>query len=133
VGLSTEAAIRGSGKTNTGIALAQAMKAALGQAGLKMSDVVFFAHDVSGERFYFNELAFAIARSRPKKIQRWTPTVAVGEIGAAVGPLSVGYLAFMLGAGGAPGPITMFVTASDGPSRGAVIVSESPRKRREGR
>jgi len=127
IGVAHEEATRTSDKTNTGIALARSMRDALGQSGMAMADVGFFAHDSSGERFGFNELGFALARMRPKKMVKWTPTLSVGEIGAAVGPLAVGYLAFLLRAGGAPGPVTMFVTASDGGSRGTIVVTQLPR------
>lgn len=128
IGVAYEEATRTSDKTNTGVALARSMKDALTQSGMAMSDVGFFAHDVSGERFGFNELGFAVARMRPKKMVKWTPTLSVGEIGAAVGPLAIGYLAFLLRSGGAPGPVTMFVTASDGPLRGTVVVERLPRQ-----
>ena len=128
IGIAQEEATRTSDETNIGKALARSMRDALGQSGLTMTDVGFFAHDVSGERFGFNELGFALARMRPKKMVKWTPTLSVGEIGAAVGPLAVGYLAFLLQAGGAPGPVTMFVTASDGPTRGTIVVKQLPRQ-----
>jgi hypothetical protein len=127
IGVAYEDATRTSDKTNTGVALARSMRDALAQSGITMPDVGLFAHDVSGERFGFNELGFALARMRPKKMVKWTPTLSVGEIGAAVGPLGVAYLAFLLRAGGAPGPVTMFVTASDGPSRGTIIVEQVSR------
>jgi 3-oxoacyl-[acyl-carrier-protein] synthase I len=128
IGVAHEEATRTSEKTNTGVALAKSMRDALAQSGMAMGDVGFFAHDASGERFGFNEVGFALARMRPKKMVKWTPTLSVGEIGAAIGPLAVGYLAFLLCEGGAPGPVTMFVTASDGPSRGTIIVSQLPRQ-----
>jgi 3-oxoacyl-[acyl-carrier-protein] synthase-1 len=126
IGVAQEEATRTSEKTNTGVALARSMREALLQSGIAMQDVGFFAHDASGERFGFNELGFALGRMRPRKMVKWTPTLSVGEIGAAVGPLAVGYLAFLLRAGAAPGPVTMFVTASDGPSRGTIIVRQLP-------
>ena len=126
IGVASEEATRTSDKTNTGVALARSMRTAIGQSGIGMTDVSFLAHDVSGERFGFNELGFALARMRPKNMVKWTPTLSVGEIGAAVGPLAVGYLAFLLRTGGAPGPVAMFVTASDGPFRGTVVVEGLP-------
>lgn len=126
VGLSQESATRTMDQPNNGVGLARAMREALSQAGANMKDVGFFAHDASGERFSFKEFALALVRLRPIHLDRWTAALSVGEVGAAVGPLTVAYLAGMHAGRGATAPYCLYAASSDGPTRGAILVGAPP-------
>jgi 3-oxoacyl-[acyl-carrier-protein] synthase-1 len=131
VGIAAETRTRASSSPNSGAELARAMRAALADARRGIEELTFLAHDCSGERFGFKEFASAIARVRIKKLERWTATISMGEMGAAIGPLTVAYLSFMVGAmrrgglqrGSGGHDVTMYAAASDGPARGAVVVT----------
>lgn len=68
--------------------LAQAIKAALSDAGCQMRDMDFRIADLSGEQFYFKESALALARTMrvlKDDFDIWHPAECTGEAGALAG------------------------------------------------
>lgn len=108
-----------------GVGLTSAIRAALAAGGLAMSDMHFLMSDLSGESFYFKEAALASTRALDRKVDE-LPTLHladnIGETGAAVGPLSLAYLAGAMAQGHAPGTRALLHLAGDGGARAAVIV-----------
>ncbi len=115
-----------------GFALEHAMKAALANAGAEVREAVCLAHDGTGQRRPAQDLAVAVARlgvAREQVFDLWDVATCVGETGAAVGPLSLGYLAFAMGRGRlAPG--ALFSGSSENGLAGAVFV-RAPREKEE--
>ncbi len=106
-------------------ALTRAVRAALSASGCTMDDLDFRMTDLSGESVRFREAAIADTRllehrSRPFPILHLAD--AIGETGAAVGPLSLAYLAGTMGRGQVPGTAALAHFASDDGARGAVIL-----------
>lgn len=106
-------------------ALTRAVRTALSASGCKMEDLDFRMTDLSGESARFREAAIADTRlldhrSRPFPIMHLTDSI--GETGAAVGPLSLAYLADAMGRGHVPGPVGLAHFANDSGARAAVIL-----------
>jgi len=127
IGIAFESATRESGKPANGVGLANAMRGALADARATARDISLLATDLSGERRSFQDLALALTRLRMERatpLPQYSLAESIGEVGAAVGPLSLAYCAFTLRAGGAPGPGVMFVGGSDSGARTAVMLWE---------
>lgn len=106
-------------------ALTTAVRGALSDAGATMDDLDFRMTDLSGESTRFREAALADTRlldhrSRPFPILHLAD--CIGETGAAVGPLSIAYLAGTMGRGHVPGTAALFHLANDDGARAAVIL-----------
>lgn len=106
-------------------ALTRAVRAALAASGTTMEDLDFRMTDVSGESARFREAALADTRllnhrSRPFPILHLADVI--GETGAAVGALSLAYLAGAMGRGHVPGTAALAHFSNDGAARAAVIL-----------
>ncbi|WP_457440878.1 hypothetical protein [Pseudomonas sp. TE3786] len=87
--------------------LAQAVNAALAQAGCGLESMDYRLADISGEQYYFKEAALALSRTlrvRKEHFHLWTPADCLGECGAAIGPalLAVALAASQKGYGEGP-------------------------------
>jgi 3-oxoacyl-(acyl-carrier-protein) synthase len=124
VELATEEATRASGRM-TGRAQAAAARSALAAAGSRIEDVGLLVKDTSGERHRFYETALAVTRLRPSRAQT-LPTVtlgsSLGEVGCALGAISVAYAAFAVERGWTPAKTAMYLGASEGSLRAAVVL-----------
>jgi len=72
--------------------MAQAFKAALGDAVREMHDIDYLISDLSGEQYYFKESALALARTlrqHKEEFDLWHPGECTGESGAAAGAIVV--------------------------------------------
>jgi 3-oxoacyl-[acyl-carrier-protein] synthase-1 len=134
VGIEHETATRNAGKA-TGRGQARAARGALAEAGARIEDVDLMVADLTGERHRFYETALAMARLRPSPspkqgVRRASFGTSLGEVGCALGAISVAYLATALSRGwdGAPS-LALYVGADDLTSRTAVLVRSSPRGR----
>jgi 3-oxoacyl-(acyl-carrier-protein) synthase len=130
VGLEVESATRESGKV-TGFAQAAAARSALAEGKRRIEDVSLVATDLTGGRHRFYEAALATTRLRPSREQAFRQVSLgplLGEVGCALGAISVAYLAVALHrrwTGTAPGA-AMYLGADDDALRAAVLL------RREG-
>ncbi|MDR2093708.1 MAG: hypothetical protein LBP58_10440 [Azoarcus sp.] len=80
--------------------LTQALRQAIEQAGSQASDYLFHASGVSGEQWYFKEAALAMDRVMTHKAASFPHRLvcqSVGEVGAACGPLALGWIASEMG------------------------------------
>ncbi|HJZ84560.1 MAG TPA: hypothetical protein VKN99_05280 [Polyangia bacterium] len=134
-GMAEEPATRASRKPNSAQGMTRAVRAALADAEVTMQQIALHAYDLSGERYRFYEAAIAHTRLRPRRKDRLaalTVAVSVGEVGAALGPLTLAYAAFMLRMGGVSVPEelgaipagVLYTGGAEGPLRGAVFLSE---------
>jgi 3-oxoacyl-[acyl-carrier-protein] synthase I len=68
--------------------LSLALKSALSDAGILLSDVDFRITDLSGEQYYFKEATLALSRTlrqRKEAFDIWHPAESIGECGAVAG------------------------------------------------
>lgn len=68
--------------------LTSAIKAALAETGSKLHEFDYRITDLSGEQYYFKELAIAlgrILRRRKEGFEIWHPAECIGEVGAVAG------------------------------------------------
>lgn len=135
VGTGEEPVVRTTGRVSAA-GLVRAMRGALDDAAARVGDVALLAVDLASERLPVHEMAVAKARLRGRAGGRawnvWKPQMEVGDIGAALGPLVLAYLSFLIGKGclvdqnkehgGA-----LYVGSSELGLRGAVFVSEVTR------
>ncbi|MBL8300005.1 MAG: hypothetical protein JNN30_16825 [Rhodanobacteraceae bacterium] len=118
-----------------GRGLASAIKAALRQAGRDASEISLRLTDLAGEDYFFEEAAYAWARvlreSLPPEYRFSQPATRTGHVGAAFGPLLLGY-AWQLGrCGRLPGPHTLIHLSSAQPLRGALVISQPQHRSRQ--
>lgn len=88
LGFATETAHIASDEPLRADGLANAIRAALAEAGLAMHDIDYRITDISGEHYYFKEAALALSRTlrkRKEEFDIWHPAECTGEIGAAAG------------------------------------------------
>lgn len=115
-----------SGKANTGRGLANAMRQALGRAGMPAHEIHYLLSDCSGESFFFDESAYAWGRllraPRPPGYAQLVLASALGEIGAAVGPLMLALALDIARRGWAAGPNFLLNLSATGSLRGATVV-----------
>lgn len=118
-------------------ALTTAIKTALSQAQISMSDVCALVSDLNGEHAKFKEASIAAIRldrlpeggskTRPLGYyEHWNVVETIGEVGAAVLPAAIG-LAFEAGRmGQLGGPHVLFHASEDSGRRDAIIGEFTP-------
>jgi 3-oxoacyl-[acyl-carrier-protein] synthase I len=123
IGFGHESAHVESDEPLRGDGLSQAIKAALGEAGRRMSEMDFRITDIAGEHYYFKEATLAasrILRDRRHDFDIWHPAECTGEVGSAAG---VGIVVFAKEAcdkGYAIGPNILAHMANDDGRRAAL-------------
>jgi 3-oxoacyl-[acyl-carrier-protein] synthase-1 len=132
IGTGDEPAGRSGAQAMTGAGLHEAALGAVTDAKVGGSDLRAVVHDVSGIQRDFEDLL--LARSRPPldvaaTARIFAPSISVGEIGAAAGPLALAMLAFFIHKGVVGGP-GLCLFRSDGSGRGAAVVAPIPAGRR---
>jgi len=131
LGISHEKATIDSEEPLRGDGLTTAVKHALKEAGLTLFEVDWRLTDLNGEHYKFKEAAFVAARLQRKAkevpFDMWHPIEYLGEVGAAIGPIS---LAWALHAGQkryAPGEVALCHFGSDDGARAALVVKYEER------
>jgi 3-oxoacyl-[acyl-carrier-protein] synthase-1 len=84
--IDSEEPLRGDG-------LVQAFKAAFADAGCAIGDLDYRITDANGEQYWFKEGTLALdrtLRNRKELFEIWHPADCIGEVGAAVGPCTMG-------------------------------------------
>jgi 3-oxoacyl-[acyl-carrier-protein] synthase-1 len=126
VGVADEPATLDNDEPQLARGLAAAARQALSTSGYHANDMGFRLADLSGESFFFREAAIVSTRLLDHPTGRM-PLLhlgdCVGETGAAVGPLSLAYLAGAMPRGHTPGALGLAHFASDGGARAALVVA----------
>jgi 3-oxoacyl-[acyl-carrier-protein] synthase-1 len=105
--------------------LVQAIREALGQAGLPLSDLDFRMADLSGEAYGFKEASLAMSRTLRKLKETfdiWLPAECLGETGAAVVPCMIGIALAACRKRYAPGSGILCHVANDHRERAAAVL-----------
>jgi 3-oxoacyl-[acyl-carrier-protein] synthase-1 len=124
LGFSTEAAAIGLEQPLRGAGLEQAVNAALSDAGCRMEHLNFRISDLSGEQYYFKEVALATARiqrARKDDFDIWHPAESIGETGAVIGIATIAVALDACRKSYAPGPRLLCIAAADNGDRAATI------------
>jgi 3-oxoacyl-[acyl-carrier-protein] synthase-1 len=106
------------------VGLAQAIRAALVDAGCNMHDVDFRLSDLSGEQYYFKEAALAVSRLlrvRKEEFDLWHPASIIGESGAVAGVAMIAVAEAACRKAYAPGPALLCHMSNDAGQRAAAI------------
>lgn len=125
IGLADEVATINNDIPSRAVGLTAAMREALDQSGYRMSDFHFRMADIAGESFFFREAGNALARAFDMPLPQFPllhVTDAIGETGAAVGPLSIAYLSDAMARGHVPGTRALLHFANDGSARAALVI-----------
>jgi len=86
--------------------------------------------DLDGERYRAKEWALSYSRilgTCPGNPPLWCPAESIGNVGAALGPICLGWAAAALEKGYAPGPCLLIWGSSDQGQRGAVFMVDPVR------
>ena len=105
--------------------LAQAVKAALADAGCQMHQMDLRITDLSGEQYYFKEAALALSRTlrvRKEAFDIWHPAECTGEVGAASGIAIVSSALAACEKHYAPGPNILAHMSNDAGQRVALCL-----------
>jgi 3-oxoacyl-[acyl-carrier-protein] synthase-1 len=108
--------------------LVTAIKAALVDAGCGMGDLDFRITDLSGEQYCFKEATLALSRIRRRLTERFEilhPADCVGEIGAAIVPVMLGFLGQATKKRYLPGQKALFHGANDSGERAALVLKRA--------
>ena len=121
----TDLPLRGDGMT-------AAYKRAMEGAGVTLAQIEYRMSDLIGEQFFFKQAALAslrLERGRKEHQDLWSPGETLGNIGAAVVPLMIGWALEAFEKGYDPGsPLLIEASADDGACGAAVFHSASTRK-----
>lgn len=115
---------------NRGEGFEKSLRAALEQAGIPSRRVGFRMTDASGERGGFLESGLAAMRLYREEMplpSQWLLSGSLGSVGAAAGPLLVGWAAAALRGGYAPGDMATCELTGERGDRGALLVRGSLR------
>ncbi len=105
----------------------QAIRGALAESGLRMSDLHFQVADLNGEPFFTHELAMATTRVFDRKLDSFPLLClaeSLGDTGAAAGPLSLAYLLGAMERGHTPGARAILHFANDDGRRASLVVED---------
>lgn len=108
-----------------GNGLAQAVRAALAEAGASMGEMDYRITDLSGEHYYFKEAALALAltlKTRKEEFDLWHPAESIGETGAAAGLCMLAVADAAARKGYACGPNALLHLANDEGQRAAITL-----------
>jgi 3-oxoacyl-[acyl-carrier-protein] synthase-1 len=126
IGTGTEKATIESEEPLRGDGLVEAIRKALSDAGITISDISYRITDLNGEHYKFKEATFVIPRlmKKPRGVlfDIWHPIEYIGEVGAAIGPCA---LAIALHAGQKsynPSVMCLCHFSNDNGERGAIVV-----------
>lgn len=126
-GLAEEEATLESEKPSYGKGLAIAIKQALEQAKLPAHQLHMRLNDLNGEDYFFNESAYTwnrvLRKPMTKVYQYEQPAGKVGDIGAAFGPLLLGYNLHLARSHRHPGSSTLIHLSSPEAPRGAIVTT----------
>ena len=109
-----------------GDGLAQAIKAALDDAGSAIEATDFRITDISGEQYGFKEASLALSRLlrvRKETFDLWHPADCIGEVGAAALPCMLGVAFFAQRKRYAPGPVVLGHLGNDDGRRVALVMN----------
>ena len=108
-----------------GTAMTGAIGSALKQAGLDLSQIDFRITDLNGEHYKFLETSIypprLLNKTRPGVFELLHPVEYIGEIGAAIVPLMLGFILTASRKGYVLGPLALFHVSNDNGIRGALI------------
>jgi 3-oxoacyl-[acyl-carrier-protein] synthase-1 len=107
--------------------LTRAVSSALQEAATDLAACGVRITDLSGEHYYFREAALSLSRLLRREGCRhlWHPAECIGEVGAAIGPILIGYAAAAAEKKFLPGPYVMVQSSSDHGPRAAACLAIS--------
>jgi 3-oxoacyl-[acyl-carrier-protein] synthase-1 len=125
LGFAREPAPFASGRPLRAEGLVQAMRAALGDAGIALKDCDHRIADLNGEQYRFKEAALAVTRllrDRKGMFSVWHLGDCIGEIGAATVPAMLAALIIGAREDYLPGPVVIGHVGNDDDKRAAFVV-----------
>jgi 3-oxoacyl-[acyl-carrier-protein] synthase-1 len=126
-GLSREPATIESDESLRGDGLTAAIREALSQEGLTYRDLDYRITDLNGEHYKFKEMLLAMMRfdrePKAKLFDLWHPIEFMGDVGAAIGPIVLGFALHAARKRYAVGPTALTTFGNDSGERAAVVVS----------
>jgi 3-oxoacyl-[acyl-carrier-protein] synthase-1 len=131
LGFAREPARFDSGKPLRADGLVQAIREALGEAGLALKECDHRMTDVSGEQYRFKEAVLAITRLlRDRKVlfSHWHLGDCIGEVGAATLPSMLAVLFTGAREDYLPGPICLGHLGNDDDKRAAFVTQSTKRQ-----
>jgi 3-oxoacyl-[acyl-carrier-protein] synthase-1 len=125
LGFARETATVESDEPLRGNGLAQAIAAALADAGSAIEAMDYRITDVSGEQYGFKEASLALSRLlrvRKQEFDIWHPADCIGEVGAAALPCMLGVALYAARKRYAPGPAVLAQGGNDDGKRVALVL-----------
>jgi 3-oxoacyl-[acyl-carrier-protein] synthase-1 len=116
-----------------GEAMAQAYRDAMSAAGYTdFGHMDFRVTDLTGEAYFFKQSALAMQRTM--RMHRevtpiWSPTDCIGNVGAAIVPLMVGWALIAFERGYQPGAVVLIEATGDTGACGAAVLQSARRER----
>ncbi len=115
-----DAPLRGEGLT-------QAIRSSFHEGQVTYDHLQYRISDLNGEHYKFKEMALALMRlerkPKPKLFELWHPIEYIGDVGAAIGPLLLGWALDAARKGYAPGPGVLCTVGNDDGERAAMVLT----------
>jgi 3-oxoacyl-[acyl-carrier-protein] synthase-1 len=106
--------------------LVQAIRQAYHEGGVGYQDIDYRITDLNGEHYKFKEMTLAMMRferkPKPKLFDLWHPIEYIGDVGAAIGPILLGWTLHANRKGYAVGPRVLCTLGNDEGTRGAIVL-----------
>lgn len=129
LGVGRESGIIESDQPVAGDGLTQALRTAMMQAGIGLSDTDYWLTDQNGEHYKFKETTISRIRlermrqqPRQRRYEVWHPIEYLGEIGAAITPCLLGTAWAAHNNGYAPGARALLHVTEDNGERAALVL-----------
>jgi 3-oxoacyl-[acyl-carrier-protein] synthase-1 len=107
--------------------LVQAIRQAYAEGSVTYQDIDYRISDVNGEHYKFKEMAIAMMRferqPKEKLFDLWHPIEYIGDVGAAIGPILLGWALHANRKRYAIGPRVLCTLGNDEGARGAMVLA----------
>jgi 3-oxoacyl-[acyl-carrier-protein] synthase-1 len=125
LGFARESSTISSSEPNLADGMVEATNTALRESGIEFGEVDFRLSDLTGEQYYFREIATTVARLlrvHKESFPIWHPAEFIGDTGAASGGVMLAMVFAAATKGYAPGNIAICQSASDAGERAAAVL-----------
>jgi 3-oxoacyl-[acyl-carrier-protein] synthase-1 len=126
IGIANDPVRLGDGNPTLGTGLGEAIRYALNDASLTMDDLDYRLTDVTGERFWFSDATYGLARVlrvRKRYFEMWNISDTIGYAGTAMGVCMIAYLLYIFEHGLSRYPGVLLHSGSPSGERAAAVVT----------
>lgn len=130
MGMAMEKAAIDSEQPSRGEGLTEAIRKAFAEAGITIQETQYRIADLNGEHYKAKEMSLSMGRFHreptAKLFDVWHPIEYIGDVGAAIGPIILGWALHAGRKGYGIGPTVLCTLGNDDGARAALVVNYWP-------